>query len=252
MRLERPAVYALVVLLVLIRSLPFALYEQIQFDSDQAVFGLMAKHLSEGRAFPLLMYGQEYLLAVDAWLAAPWFLVAPPTLFTLSLSLILVNIATAMVIVCALERWGPLRPWQAFAAALFFIVPPPIVAGDFVSVSGANVHTFLYITALWIVRQRPFWFGAILAVGFLQREFTLYAVPVLLLGDLLAGRLLTRQTIGRWLVAAATCVAVWEGIQALQPYADMMGPGTRGAYPVQRRSAERSPDAGGCPGVTQH
>ena len=225
---ERAAVYGLVVVLVLFRSLPFALYEQIQFDSDQAVFGLMAKHLSEGRAFPLFMYGNEYLLAVEAWLAAPWFLVAPPTLLTLSLSLILVNMATAVLIVFALERWGALSPWQAFAAALFFIVPPPIVAGDFVSVSGGNVEPFLYITALWLVRHRPFWFGAILAVGFLQREFTVYAVPILLLGDLLTRRLFTRAAIERWLVAAVACIAVWEGVQALQPYADLMGPGTRG------------------------
>ena len=228
MRRERAAAYGLVVVLVLFRSLPFALYEQIQFDSDQAIFGLMAKHLSEGRAFPLFMYGNEYLLAVEAWLAAPWFLVAPPTLLTLSLSLILVNIATALLIVFALERWASLTPWQAFAAAVFFIVPPPIVAGDFVSVSGGNVEPFLYITALWLLRHRPFWSGAVLAVGFLQREFTVYAVPILLLSDLLARRLFTRARIAHWLIAAVTCIAVWEGIQALQPYADLMGPGTSG------------------------
>ena len=225
---ERAAVYGVVVLLVLFRSLPFALYEQIQFDSDQAIIGLMAKHLSEGRAFPLFLYGADYLLAVEAWLAAPWFLVAPPTLLTLSLSLILVNIAAALLIVFALERWGALTPWQAFVAALFFGVPPPIVSGNFASVSGGNVEPFLYITALWLVRDRPFWFGAILAVGFLQREFTLYAIPVLLVGDLFARRLFTRATIGRWLVAAVVCIAAWEAIQALQPYADLMGPGTRG------------------------
>lgn len=35
------------------------------FDSDQAACGLMAKHLSEGRAFPLFFYGQNYLLGVQ-------------------------------------------------------------------------------------------------------------------------------------------------------------------------------------------
>src|SRR5262245_18724877 len=68
---ERTTALAIVVTLVVWRSLPFSLFEQIQFDSDQAIFGLMAKHLSEGRAFPLFLYGRSYVLAVEAWLAAP-------------------------------------------------------------------------------------------------------------------------------------------------------------------------------------
>jgi hypothetical protein len=83
-RRERAVALVVAALLVLFRSLPF---EQIQFDSDQAIFGLMAKHVSEGRALPLFMYGQPYLLAVDSWLAAPWFIVAPPGLATLSVSI---------------------------------------------------------------------------------------------------------------------------------------------------------------------
>ena len=39
--------------LVIARSLVFTLFEQAHFDSDQAIVGLMAKHLSEGRAFPV-------------------------------------------------------------------------------------------------------------------------------------------------------------------------------------------------------
>ena len=46
------------------------------FDSDQAIFGLMAKHLSELRALPVFMYGQNYILGVEAWMAAPLFAVA--------------------------------------------------------------------------------------------------------------------------------------------------------------------------------
>ena len=66
-------------LLIVARSYVFIAYDQAFFDSDQAVFGLMAKHLIEGRAFPLFLYGQTYLLAVDAWAAVPMFLVLGPT-----------------------------------------------------------------------------------------------------------------------------------------------------------------------------
>ena len=58
---SRTFVYAAVAALVLARSLVFVLWEESYFDSNQAVIGLMAKHLIEGRAFPLFMYGQNYM-----------------------------------------------------------------------------------------------------------------------------------------------------------------------------------------------
>ena len=50
-------------------------FGEINFDSDQAIVGLMAKHLSELQTFPLYFYGQGYMLGVEAWIAAPFFLV---------------------------------------------------------------------------------------------------------------------------------------------------------------------------------
>jgi len=51
--------------IVLLRTAVPLCFEQV-FDSDQAVVGLMAKHLSEFRSFPLFFYGQNYMLAVQA------------------------------------------------------------------------------------------------------------------------------------------------------------------------------------------
>jgi hypothetical protein len=56
---------------VVLRSAVFVFAPASHFDSDQAVTGLMAKHLSELRAFPVFWYGQTYMLGVEAWLAAP-------------------------------------------------------------------------------------------------------------------------------------------------------------------------------------
>src|SRR5687767_15317736 len=76
-------------LLVVARSLVYTVFSHAHFDSDQAIVGLMAKHLSEGRAFPLFFYGQSYMLAVEAWLAVPFFWMAGPTVAALRASLIL-------------------------------------------------------------------------------------------------------------------------------------------------------------------
>ena len=77
-RLRRLAA-ALVVCVVLFRSGVFVLWPQAHFDADSAVTGLMALHISEGRAFPVFWYGQSYMLVVEAWLAAPRFWIAGPS-----------------------------------------------------------------------------------------------------------------------------------------------------------------------------
>jgi hypothetical protein len=54
-------------LVLLARSLVFIVYPQSFFDSDQAIVGLMAKHLIEGRAFPL--FCGITVAAADYWRA---------------------------------------------------------------------------------------------------------------------------------------------------------------------------------------
>lgn len=54
------------VVLVLFRSFVPTAYEGFAFDSDQAIVGLMARHLSTLHEFPLYYYGLNYLLGVEA------------------------------------------------------------------------------------------------------------------------------------------------------------------------------------------
>ncbi|MFI6824060.1 hypothetical protein ACIBJE_24440 [Micromonospora sp. NPDC050187] len=42
-------------------------------NSDEAVTGLVATHVAQGREFPLFFYGQYYMGALEAYLAAPLF-----------------------------------------------------------------------------------------------------------------------------------------------------------------------------------
>ena len=48
----RARVMAIVAAVIIARSAVFIFWEQSYFDADQAVIGLMGKHLSELRAFP--------------------------------------------------------------------------------------------------------------------------------------------------------------------------------------------------------
>jgi hypothetical protein len=213
--------------LVMARSAVFVVYRQSFFDSDQAIVGLMGKHLAEGRAFPLYFYGQTYMLGVDAWLAALVFLVTGPSVSALHAALTLESLAAAGLLVVALARDNGLRPSAAVLCLLPIAFAPPVTASLFVD-GAATAAPFLYIAALWTLRRRPLWFGAIAAIGFLHREFVAYAIPALLLLEGLDRSLWNRARIGQWLVVGATALATMQVVQALKPYADFLGPGTRG------------------------
>lgn len=232
-RFELFIAFGLAWLLVLARSWVYIQYPHASFDSDQAIVGLMAKHLSEGRAFPLYLYGYSYMLAVESWLAVPYFWVAGPTAVALRASIIGTNLAVVTVLIVGLVRFGGLRPLAALTAVVFFALVPPDTTAHLVDAGGGSIEPFLWVLILWLVRERPFVFGAVLAVGFLNREFTVYAVPVIMAGQLWTRTLWTPRVMRGWLLSFVAFVAVWQAVQAVTPLADLKGPGTRGVPTAQ-------------------
>ena len=214
--------------LVIARCFVYVRYEQAFFDSDQAIIGLMAKHLAEGRAFPLFFYGQTYLLGVEAWLAAPLFWMAGASVSTLHASLALTNLAVVTLLIVGLWRGAGLRPFYGLAAATFFAFAPPLTTAFLIQANGANIEPFLFLLILWFIRERPLWFGFILGIGFRTREFTIYAVPVQLAAQAIEGRLFQSKTVRDWLLVGVAFAAVLAGVEGLKPFADLRGPGTRG------------------------
>ena len=225
-RRERWIVLAIVAMLVVWRSGVLVFWEQAQFDSDQAVMGLMAKHLAEGRAFPVFMYGQGYILGVQAWMAAPMFLLFGVSVASLKLPLLIINVAVATLLVRLLEREIGLRPALAAAAAAPFILPAPGTAAHLLEPSGGNLEPFLYVLLMWLARRRPWLCGLILGVGFLQREFTVYGLAALLCIWAAEGTLLTRPGLLRAGRLVVTAAGVWFAVQALRQVSSAAGPGT--------------------------
>jgi hypothetical protein len=218
---------AIAALAILLRSFVYLRYEQLAFDSDQAITGLMAKHLAEARAFPLFFYGQTYMLAVEAWIAAPLFLLFGPTVTALRLSLLAWNVAFGVMLVLTLHRDNRLPAWLALVPASIFLLAPASIASQLMAAQGGIVEPYVYVAALWLLRGRPVWFGALLAAGFRNREFVAYAVPALIVIELGSAEV-TRARVRDWLVAVVAFAAVWQAVEALKPFADLMGPGTRG------------------------
>ena len=190
------------------------------FDSDQAVYGLMAKHLSEFRAFPLFFYGQNYMLGVQAWLAVPFFWIGGPTVAMLRAPVILLNLAVALGYVWVLARQG-LRPRYALVAALPVIAFTPAKAMEFGAVYGAGIEPFGYALLLWILRHRPFAFGALLGFGTLHREFTFLALPALVIAGWRDPAYRTMWSLGG---RAAGFAVVWVIVDLIKRNVNVYGP----------------------------
>ena len=223
---ERVLVALFVVAIVLFRSAVFVLWEEAQFDSDQAVMGLMAKHISEGRAFPVFFYGSNHILAVQAWLAAPVFLLAGVSVTTLKLPILAMNVVIAVLLLRGLEKYSGLRPALASVPVMFFALPAPVTSARLLEASGGNVEPLLYALLMWMTRHRPAWCGLIFGIGFLQREFTLYALVALLAIDAVQGTLFTWEGVKARLATLRVSAEVWIVAQLLRYSSAAAGPGT--------------------------
>ena len=225
---EGLAVLAIVTSIVVGRSLVFVLFEQAQFDADQAVTGLMAKHIAELRAFPFYAYASDYVMVVEAWLAAPFLAMFGTSVAALRLPLVLLNLVAGGMVVLILARELRLRPRVALIPALFFVAAPPVFAAELLTATGGNVEPFVYVLLLWLTRARPVAFAIIFLVGFMNREFTAYAVSSLLVIEALQGRLWQVDNLRQKGVVLAVFVTGWLIGGLLRTGADTMGPGTAG------------------------
>src|SRR5215475_9412732 len=70
--MRRHALFVEVLVLITAARFAILLTSQTHVHSDEAIIGLMAKHILEGRHFPFYMYGQPYNAgaAWEAYLAA--------------------------------------------------------------------------------------------------------------------------------------------------------------------------------------
>ncbi len=208
-RRQRALLGALAVGLVLLRSFPATFYEGFYFDSDQAIVGLMARHLSRFHAFPLFYYSLNYILGVQAWIIAPFFWIGRASVGLARVPLILLNIVVVLWLLRRLMNGLGLHPGAAFVAALPLIVPTPAASTELLGLAGASIEPLVYVLALWMLRPKPFAFGLLLAIGFLHREFIIFAVPAIVLVEIGRSGFWSRDNARRAAWAVAGFALVW-------------------------------------------
>jgi hypothetical protein len=216
---------ALVALAAIARGVLF-MQPGVRFDPDQAIVGLMAKHISEGRAFPVHFYGQSYLLAVEAYLAAPVMWILGPTEVALKLPVLAMNVAIVLLLVWIAQRDLGLRPLLALAGVMPLVIPPMLIGTRLMEAMGGNVEPLLYTPLLWLLRNRRWAFATLLGFGVVHRELTLYAGLAMLLLDVVATRGVSRALVEKWAIAGLMIVTTAATVDAIRPYGSMFGPGS--------------------------
>jgi len=92
--------------LILVTRLPQFLGGNLVPDGDEAIVGLMAKHMSEGRGFPLFFYGQRYGLSLfEAGSAAIFFTIFGVSTWGLKAATLLLWSVGWAGHVAAAQRW---------------------------------------------------------------------------------------------------------------------------------------------------
>ncbi|MFC4021178.1 hypothetical protein ACFOW4_24995 [Micromonospora sp. GCM10011542] len=103
-------------------------------NSDEATMGLAALHIARGQDFPVWFYGQQYMGTLEAYLAAPVFAVAGPSLSglrlpTLALYAVFVLLAWRLTLRLTGDRWFGLLVVVLLALGSDRVVKNQLIAG---------------------------------------------------------------------------------------------------------------------------
>ncbi len=174
-----PAIF----LLALVLRLIILFTAECCLRSDEAVVGIMARHIVTKHEFPIFLYGQVYGggHALVAYIAAPLFAVfgMSGTLLTaISMTFGLANIVLVMLLLRRL-----FAPWVACSAALLYAVAPAAVYGNFL-VNGGTESIFFSLIGLTLFVSdfygeahrlwRPFVIGVMCGIAYWCMDFAVY------------------------------------------------------------------------------
>ncbi|HEY7022034.1 MAG TPA: hypothetical protein VH349_13020 [Ktedonobacterales bacterium] len=153
LRLDEWSVVALILALAALGRIVLAAHGWPDFDSDESIVGLMTDDILRHGAHPVFFYGQNYMGALQAYLAVPFFLLLGSTPFALLAT------ATTETIVFFLILYLFTR--EIFSRKVALITLLLLATGPFSALGaelhvGAGEHDTLLLGALilWLVTLR--------------------------------------------------------------------------------------------------
>ena len=156
----------------------------INFDSDQAVMGLMARHTNL-QEFPLFYYGQNYGGGLEHLLAALAFKIFPHTIETLRAVAMFLLWCCEVLFLLGIYPRSPLNRWQALLATFFFSFGSLSFVTFFNVLYGSHLNSLFYMCVWFFLWSRSeswseyaFLKGLIIGLGIWHSYFLiLYIIP---------------------------------------------------------------------------
>ncbi|MGH7928006.1 MAG: ArnT family glycosyltransferase [Candidatus Binatia bacterium] len=145
--------------------------EHVVALSDEATVGLMAKHIASGTNFPIFFYGQNYLGAFEAYVAALLFAAFGVSLFTLKLVPGIFSVVLLFVVYFLAKRMFNARvailstALVAIPSAFFFSWALK-ARGGFIEHVNLSLLILLVFSSIWFDGKNSLWLYALL--GFLS------------------------------------------------------------------------------------
>jgi hypothetical protein len=199
----------------LLARAPFIARGETLLHSDEAIVGIMAQDIAEGRRWPIYFYGQRYMGALEAYVIAALLPVFDDPITALRLGPTLFFATLAAVQFLMLTRWFGRAGGLAGAAAL--IAAAPMFVQWSVSARGGYIEILLWGTLLlWAYSEwftdtgrmaaqgrghatRRFFFGALIGSGvWINPTIVVFLAPIVA-HALLAGTWRERLGVERWL-----------------------------------------------------
>ncbi|WP_229400345.1 hypothetical protein [Micromonospora okii] len=105
-------------------------------NSDEATMGLAALHIAQGRHLPVWFYGQSYMGTLEAYLAAPLFALAGPSVLALRLPLLALYAAFLLLTWRLTRRLGGGRWFALLVVGLLALGSDRVVKNQFIAGGG--------------------------------------------------------------------------------------------------------------------
>ncbi|WDZ87830.1 hypothetical protein [Micromonospora cathayae] len=238
--LDRPARVALLLAVVGVGyRLVLILHDVPGSNSDEATFGLVALHVTQGRSHPVFLYGQRYMGVLESYLAVPLIAVAGPSWLALRLPLLALY-AVFVWLTYRLTR-RICSPWFAVLVVGLLALGPERVVRDQLTAVGGRPEAKVAVVAMLLlavglaertVRHRRL---AVAAFGVLAGVATWsdwLIVPYLAAAGLVLVVALRRELLGR---AAVLLLAGFAVGAAPMIYDNLTAPPGQDSLSVFRR-----------------
>lgn len=212
-----PRLWIIVVCIALLWRIIVLASGAVSFHSDEAIVGLMARHINLGQSIPVFFYGQPYMGSLDPLLVSVTFRLFGESVLSIRIvqsALYLLTIITTMLLARRITQSDRIAAVSGLLLAL-----PPTLVSLYTTISLGGYGELLLIGNLLLlvgyeigVGKSKQWhwllLGGLVGLGWWTNNLiVVYASPVALF--IISSRKLSWRGLGLTIIAFCVCSAPW-------------------------------------------